>query len=485
MAPPMSPTPPRRLRFGPFEVDLRTRELRRDGALVPLQDKPFELLVALLERPGDVVLREELQERLWPDRIVEFDTNVNTAVAKLRRALDDGADEAGLVETLPRRGYRLRAEVSPVEPTAGQGEGPGPGGARASRSRFRGAVVAGGLGLLAAGVVLVAGLASRDRAPDGVQTSSPDALNAYLRGRVLLDEAEGSAGVARSVEQFEEAVGYDPDFAVAWAAFADALDRLPGSEERARASAERALELDPTLASARLRLGSIALYHDLDWDRAEREYERALELDPDLSLVHQHRAAWFSTQGRHDEAIAAMERALELDPVSVVLQADTGWYLYVARRYDAAVERCRQALDVDPEHRGAHAYLLRALEAAGRTEEAGAVAEALFRIEEVERPGGAVAAATPSDSIRSWYDHRLERLAFEAGGAHATAGRLALAHLDAHSDPELVLDLLARAVEERTDWVPAFLGVYPALDPLRDRRRFRALAETVNAPPGG
>lgn len=106
---------PQRLRFGPFEVDLRARELRREGERVALQGKPFEILAALLERSGEVVLREELYQRLWPGRIVEYETNLSTAVAKLRRALGDLADDPDFVETVPGVGYRLLA--SPVDAT--------------------------------------------------------------------------------------------------------------------------------------------------------------------------------------------------------------------------------------------------------------------------------------------------------------------------------------------------------------------------------
>jgi TolB-like protein/DNA-binding winged helix-turn-helix (wHTH) protein/Tfp pilus assembly protein PilF len=102
-------------RFGPFEADLSTGELRRDGRAIPLQEKPFHLLAKLLERPGELVTREELQSRLWGDEtFVDFDNNLNAAVKKLRDALGDSANRPAYVETLPRRGYRF---VAPVETT--------------------------------------------------------------------------------------------------------------------------------------------------------------------------------------------------------------------------------------------------------------------------------------------------------------------------------------------------------------------------------
>ena len=101
------------IRFGTFEADLRAGELRKQGRKIKLQEKPFLLLSILLERPGEVVNREELQKRLWPeDTFVDFTQGLNTAAAKLRAALGDPADNPRFVETVRRRGYRF---VAPVE----------------------------------------------------------------------------------------------------------------------------------------------------------------------------------------------------------------------------------------------------------------------------------------------------------------------------------------------------------------------------------
>ncbi|MGH9253612.1 MAG: winged helix-turn-helix domain-containing tetratricopeptide repeat protein [Vicinamibacterales bacterium] len=96
------------LRFGAFELDIRSRELHKDGASIRLQEQPFEILRLMLERPGDVVTRDELQRRLWPDgTFVDFEHSLNAAVKRLRAALGDDADNPRFVETLPRRGYRF------------------------------------------------------------------------------------------------------------------------------------------------------------------------------------------------------------------------------------------------------------------------------------------------------------------------------------------------------------------------------------------
>ena len=105
-----------RLRFGVFELDSRSGELRKHGLRVRLQEQPFRLLEMLLEHPGEVVTREELQKRLWPaDTFVDFDHGLNKAINKIREALGDSAESPRFVETVSRRGYRFLAEVKDSE----------------------------------------------------------------------------------------------------------------------------------------------------------------------------------------------------------------------------------------------------------------------------------------------------------------------------------------------------------------------------------
>src|SRR6201993_2708470 len=119
-----------RWRFGIFEVDAQSLELRRNGTRVKLREQSFRILVLLLERSGDIVTREELRQRLWPsDTWVDFDHSLNTAVMKLRDALGDSADKPLYIETIPKRGYRLVAPASLqlMAPIAVAGPGPGNG----------------------------------------------------------------------------------------------------------------------------------------------------------------------------------------------------------------------------------------------------------------------------------------------------------------------------------------------------------------------
>jgi TolB-like protein/DNA-binding winged helix-turn-helix (wHTH) protein/Flp pilus assembly protein TadD len=106
--------PFRRFKFGVFEADLRTGELTKLGKRVKLQEQPFQLLAMLLEKPGELVIREELRERLWPKTLVDFDHGLNKAISKVRESLGDSAENPRFIETVAGRGYRFLADVTVV-----------------------------------------------------------------------------------------------------------------------------------------------------------------------------------------------------------------------------------------------------------------------------------------------------------------------------------------------------------------------------------
>ena len=116
----MKDTLPARVRFGAFELDLKTGELWESGNKVVLQEQPFQVLRILVEQGGDVASREEIQKKLWPnDTVVEFDHSINAAINKLRRALGDSAEEPQYIETVARRGYRLMVPMERVQSSSG------------------------------------------------------------------------------------------------------------------------------------------------------------------------------------------------------------------------------------------------------------------------------------------------------------------------------------------------------------------------------
>jgi len=121
-----------RVRFGPFELDPRAGELHKNGHANVLQEQQLKVLLMLIEREAEVVTREEIKQKLWPnDTVVEFDHGINSTIRKLRKLLDDSADEPKYIETLARRGYRLMVSVewigsgddSSADESSGSGDG--------------------------------------------------------------------------------------------------------------------------------------------------------------------------------------------------------------------------------------------------------------------------------------------------------------------------------------------------------------------------
>ncbi len=150
----------RLLRFGPFELDVRAGEMRKHGIRIRLQDQSFQILLMLVERPGEVVLREEIRLQLWPNNtIVEFDHSINAAIKRLRNALGESAEDPRYIETLAKRGYRFRGEVErvgepapPAEPApAPESEAAAPDGLNGkalSHYRILGKLGEGGMGVV-------------------------------------------------------------------------------------------------------------------------------------------------------------------------------------------------------------------------------------------------------------------------------------------------------------------------------------------------
>lgn len=164
----------RYLRFGPFQIDLHRQELSREGTRLHLQGKALQVLLTLLEKPGEVVTREELRQRLWPaETHVNYDANVNTTVNKLRQALGDSSDKPLYVETIPRRGYCLvvqpefseqpfaarspEPDVPAAEPSPASAPAAVPGLPSPNSGMW---VTLGVIGLILAGMLLGAGIAT-------------------------------------------------------------------------------------------------------------------------------------------------------------------------------------------------------------------------------------------------------------------------------------------------------------------------------------
>lgn len=184
-------------------------------------------------------------------------------------------------------------------------------------------------------------------------TDNPEAYQLYLKGRFYWNKRT-SDGMVKGIEYFNQAIKLDPTYALAYSGLADCYILRPGPfttkerVEKGSAAAQRALEIDETLAEAHASLARIKSEYEWDWVGADREFNRAFEISPNYATAHQWYALHLGWTGRADEAVQEAQRAQELDPLSLSINTTLGWTLLFARRYDEAIAQFRKTLEMDP-----------------------------------------------------------------------------------------------------------------------------------------
>jgi TolB-like protein len=470
------------VRFGVFELDPDCGELRKQGLRIKLQEQPFQILQILLENPGRVVTREELQQRVWPsDTFVDFDHGVYNAIQKLRDALDDSAESPRFIETLARRGYRFIAAVTKAPAkygaagdTAAQASiavlpflnmSADPENeffcdgtteeiisalahirnlhvvARTSSFSFKGQCVdlravgqqlnvrtvlegsirrSGDRLRITAQLVNVADgyhlwsekydrelkdvFAVQEEIANSIAqrlevsldsgrqplfragTGTLEAFKFYMQGRSLFFQR--GVRLLPAVECFKQAVALDPDYALAWSGLADAynsvgfygLARPDTCLPRAKEAAQKAIELDPSLAEAHT---SLAISHIFCWDRtsAERELLRSLELKPQNSLAR----SWYGlyllqwAAGRFEEGRAQAELGAQSDPLSAWARGILA-ITYLPINAERCLDTAQESLAIDPDSFLGRWARMTGLNLLGRHAEAAEVGELALRM---------------------------------------------------------------------------------------------------------
>ncbi len=339
------------VRFGVFEIDDATGEMRRQGRRVHIAAQPFKTLVLLASRAGDVVSRDELRRHLWgDDTFVEFDRSLNFCVAEIRAALHDDARSPRFIETVPRRGYRFIADAYVVDREGSRGrEGQDDRERRRSLAWRR----------WAAAAVLPLLIAQQPLRPIAHTraTAYPEARAAFERAMTI--SGQDDAGRRRGIAALKAATRIDPRFAEAYYALAElyldlALKReLPADAAmvEARVAAERAIALEEAPESHRV-LGTIRLVADWDWSGARRELARAVALEPkwDFGFVAYGRV--LSAAGDDAGAIAAIDRAETLSPNCDLILFHAGEIYARAGRDDDALDKLERAIGFGPPPRG-------------------------------------------------------------------------------------------------------------------------------------
>jgi TolB-like protein/Tfp pilus assembly protein PilF len=332
-------------------------------------------------------------------------------------------------------------------------------------------------------------LTPRERALTArARSVSPQAYEAYLRGRFYWNQRTPD-GFQKAAEQFQRALDFDPTYALAYAGLADnyvqqATWGIVSPEDgypRAKAAAVRALEIDNSLAEAHSTLGYVLRDWDLDWQGAERAFRRALELNPNYPTAHHWFAFYFSSVGRHAQAISEIKRALELDPLTVIITSNVGRIHYYARQYSEAEKSARKALGMNANFAEAHANLGLIYLATGRASEA---ATSLGRAVELypTRPEyrSALAEAYSLTGKRHQAQRLLEQLEKEFQHRHVPAGQIALVYARL-GKKDRAFQWLEKSVEQR-DWWRAQMKVEPRFDVFYDDPRFQELVRRMNFP---
>ncbi len=372
------------VRFGVFEADLRSGELRRNGIKVKLQELPFRALKLMLSRPNEVLSREEFRKALWPDGVfVDFDHGISSAINRLRDALKDSADNPVFVETVERRGYRWIAplrrmtfapEVLPQVDEAKPIPAPMVPALTSPRRKWIWALPA-ILIIVMAWSFRPSSRAARagSRAAPGLNvgaeasprpSANPEAEDFYLKGRFYWSKRTPE-DLNQAVDFFTQSIVHDPNYAPAYVGLADCYDLLreysvmPDNEAypRALAAARKAVELDDKFSEAHASLAFVSFYGMWDAATADREFRRAIELDPKNAVAHHWYATYLMTLRRFPEALAEIERAQALDPTSKSILADRGEILFQAGRADEAVSLLKQMETAEPDFASPHHYL--------------------------------------------------------------------------------------------------------------------------------
>ncbi len=186
-------------------------------------------------------------------------------------------------------------------------------------------------------------------------TNSNEAYQLYLKGRFHFSK-RNKDDVLKAIEYFQQAVNLDPNFALAYARIAEVYNQMPAypylspheAFPKAKAAANRALEIDPTLSEAHTALANTLAVYDWNWPESEREFKRGIELDPNNAEAHFRYGQFLSPMGRHEESIREMQRALELEPLDLVMLALLSQEYHFSGQTDKALEQARKTIELEP-----------------------------------------------------------------------------------------------------------------------------------------
>jgi serine/threonine-protein kinase len=321
-----------------------------------------------------------------------------------------------------------------------------------------------------------------DRAP----TESDSALRFFRLGRhfggIMTPEA-----LLKSLDYYEQATAVDSNFALAYAAWAEATDlhgqivsRPPREfQPEVQRLALRALDLDETISEAHSWLAKVLLKYRWDWPNAEREHRLALRYDPNSARSHLWYGQDLSTVGRHEEAIAVVQRAVELEPVDPFIRANLGFQYLLAQQYEQALVETEHAIELDPDQFIAYWGRSLSLDRLGDVDDA---VEVMRRTYELSGESVAMlpwlARAYAGAGKREEAEQILDRLKSQLADGYVSAADIALVFL-ALGARDSAFAWLERAYEERSLLLLDYLAAWPLLDQPKDDPRFLRLSRLI------
>jgi TolB-like protein/DNA-binding winged helix-turn-helix (wHTH) protein/Flp pilus assembly protein TadD len=312
-----------------------------------------------------------------------------------------------------------------------------------------------------------------------------EAYDAYLQGMYFWHKFNDAAN-RRAVDYFQESIRKDPSYALGYAGLSNAyhelayygrpIDIMPKSKE----AAEKALQLDDTVAEAHGALGWVKWIYDWDWPGAEKEFQRAIQLNPGYALSHGMYAVYLDSMGRFEEAFREFQSGRELDPVALGLIRNAAEHFRFMRQYDRAIAENRRVLDMDPSFENAHESLAYAYVNKGMYD------ESIKEMEQLAIYGGehdlaqtmkiAFAHGGYKGALKSRLKYYKDR---RKEGAHVNSWDEALTHAQL-GNTDLALQALEKAYDEREDITD--LAVNPSWDSIRADPRFQELLRRVGLP---
>ena len=336
-----------------------------------------------------------------------------------------------------------------------------------------------------------------------MRTADPEAYDLYLKGRYYWNQRT-PPGMKQSIEYFQAAIAKDPEFAQAYAGLAAAynlsynmgLYSAQESSLRAKAAANKAIELDPTIAEAYAALGKVKSHYDFDFPGAEKEFLKAIELNPNSADAHFFYAnSYLLPMGRMKEAIAENKKALELDPLSIPINNFLGHMYAWAGDYDNSYKQFQHTIKMDPSFPLAHEFLSTVMEYQGRYKEAIQEYQKSQLLSGVDPAEAAKEAARRLDAFekggeKGYWQHILQQMLQDQQRGPSTQlphregeGPTEIAKLYAQlGDKDNAFHWLDRAYDEREGQILTLIKVFPSFNSLRSDPRYAELLRKLGLP---